>query len=146
MQSSYQNGFKNRLFGQKLSPESNPVSCRRHPKHCKQNTLFHTAIINSLDANIGNRCKIWLSTGPLFWLAEKYINYFTNLKGCLGKISRIFWGTKSGQTIVLAEPKTRFYNSGYFSQIWWLVSIANHRFLRLGAKVRTLRPLYLKIL
>ena len=53
-----------------------------------------------------------LKIGPLFWVADKYINYFTNLKGRFGKISRTFWGTTLGVKIVLAEPKTRFCNSG----------------------------------
>ena len=55
--------------------------------------------------------KIWHSTSPLFCEAEKWINYSTNMKGRFGKISRIFWGTTLGPKIVLAEPKTPFYNS-----------------------------------
>ena len=43
----------------------------------------------------------------------KYFNYLTNLNGCFGKIYRIYSGTTLGPVIVLAEPKTCFYNSGY---------------------------------
>ena len=36
------------------------------------------------------RCKNWHSTGSLFWIAEIYIYYLTDLKGRLNKIYRIF--------------------------------------------------------
>ena len=44
--------------------------------------------------------------------SRKIYIYVTNLKGPFGKIYRIFRGTTLGPKIVLAEPKTRFYNSG----------------------------------
>ena len=68
----------------------NPCLLSLAPPAPQKATLFPTTIINSLDGTIGNICKIWHSTGPLFWITEKYIIYLTNLKGHLGKISRIF--------------------------------------------------------
>ena len=70
-----------------------------------------TTLIFTLNANIGNSCKIWHLTGPFFSAAEKYINYLTNLKRHFGKISRLFLGTILGPKIVPSEPQTLFYNS-----------------------------------
>ena len=42
--------------------------------------------------------------------SRKIYIYLTNLKGRFGKIYRIYRGTTLGPKIVLAEPKTRFYN------------------------------------
>ena len=96
----------------------NPCLLSLAPPAPQKATLFPTTIINSLDGTIGNICNIWHSTGPLFWITEKYIIYLTNLKGHLGKISSMFWGTTSGPKIVLAEPKTRFYNSAVDTSVF----------------------------
>ena len=69
---------------------------------------FRTTFIFTLDKNIGNRCMIWQSTGPLFWVAKKYINYLSQLKGRFGKISCTFWGTTLGPKMGFdtSEPRS----------------------------------------
>ena len=47
---------------------------------CRNVEGFHTTLIFTLDANIGNKNKCWHSTGQFFCVAEKYISYLTNLK------------------------------------------------------------------
>ena len=52
-------------------------------------TLFHTTLNFSPDASVGNRFKILHSKSQLFWVAEQYIIYLTNLNRRSGKRERI---------------------------------------------------------
>ena len=63
-------------------------------------------------------CKKFPSTGPLFWVAENTETICAIWKGVLAKISRIIWGTPLVPRIVLAEPKTRFYNSAVDTSVF----------------------------
>ena len=57
------------------------------------------------------RGKIWPLTDPLLWVAKNIETIWAIWNGVLAKISRIIWGTTLVSNIVLAELKTRFYNS-----------------------------------